>query len=188
MDAEGVYSDHPRDRGGRTKYGVTEATFKAALQRGIVSGVSDVRDLTREQAIAVFRAFFWDAIRLDKISDDDIAGEIFDTAVNSGPATAVRIAQLALEYLGEKVQADGVMGPKTISLLNKWCRKDPRALYVCLNGFQFIRFAAIYDRGLIEQVMRLVKSDPSQAEFTCGWTKRIQQYNGISKRRAPVPD
>jgi hypothetical protein len=68
------------------------------------------------------------------------------------------------------------MGPVTIGLINKWCQKDPRALMVCLNGFQFIHYVAIGNEGLIEEITRRVKSDSSQVKFARGWTKRIQEY------------
>jgi len=180
LSAEGLYSNHPSDRGGRTKYGVTESTFKVAVDRGIISGVADIKDLSADQAAAVFKAFFWDEIRGDEMIDDDIAAEIFDTAVNSGPAKATVVAQLALQYLGERVKVDGVMGPITIGLINKWSRKDARALFICLNGFQFVHFVAIVNEGLLDEIEKRVKSDPTQQDFACGWTKRIQEYRKVN--------
>jgi len=50
--------------------------------------------------------------------------------------------------------------------LNKWSSKDERALFVCLNGFQFIRYVGI------------VEMNASQKRFARGWTKRIQTYRG----------
>lgn len=176
IGVEGGFADVPGDRGGRTKYGITEETFRLALDRKIISGVADVKDLTMAQAKVIYRTFWWNPLRLQEIADPCIAGEVFDTAVNSGPGRAALIAQLALEYLGEKLSTDGVMGSATIGLINKWCARDPRALMVALNGMQFVHFVAIADEGILEEIMKRVKSDAEQFKFTRGWTKRIQNY------------
>jgi len=161
---EGVYSDVTEDRGGRTKYGITEATFRDALKRGIVVGVSDVADLTVPQAKAIYRADYWDRLQLFRLEDQRIAAEIFDTAVNMGRSAAALICQRALNYLGEKLEEDGIMGRKTIAALNKWSTKDSRALFVCLNGFQFMRY------------VKIVSGNDTQKKFARGWTKRVQSY------------
>jgi lysozyme family protein len=176
LPLEGGYSNNPNDRGRETKCGITEAIFRDALKWRIISGVNSVKDLTDDQIKIIYRTLYWQPIRLNEVEDKEIAAEIFDTSVNSGPGKATLIAQLALDYLGEKLTVDGVMGSITIGLINKWCRKDPRALFVCLNGFQFIHFVAIVDGDLIEEIQKRVKSDASQSTFSRGWTKRIQDY------------
>jgi len=176
ISLEGGFADVRCDHGGRTKCGITEETFRHALDLKIISGVTDVKDLTIVQAKAIYKTFLWNPLRLHEITDPCIASEIFDTAVNSGPGRATLVAQLALEYLGEKLATDGVMGSETIGLLNKWCSKDPRALMVALNGMQFVHFVAIADEGILAEIMNRVKSDPEQFKFTRGWTKRIQDY------------
>lgn len=176
LGLEGGYSDNPADRGGRTNCGITEKTFQDALRRGIISGTDDISKITKAQITAIYKTDYWNALKLNDIRDIDIAAEIFDTAVNSGTGKAALLAQLALEYLGERLQTDGVMGPATINLLNKWCSKDPRALFVALNGMQFIHYVAIVDKSIIEEITKRVKSDASQMAFSRGWTKRIQSY------------
>ncbi|MCE5256054.1 MAG: N-acetylmuramidase [Spirochaetaceae bacterium] len=176
FEHEGGYSNNKADRGGETNYGITKKLFEDAIAHGVISGITDIKDLTPDQARDIYRAYFWKPLRLDEILNQDIASEIFDTGVNSGPGRATLIAQLALDYLGEDVKTDGVMGPTTIGLINKWCNKDPRALFISLNGFQFINFVAIVEESLIEEITRRVKSDDSQHIFSRGWTKRIQDY------------
>ncbi|MCE5265715.1 MAG: hypothetical protein LLG97_19575 [Deltaproteobacteria bacterium] len=174
------YANVPGDRGGRTKWGITEETFRFALSRGIISGVTDISDLSRAQAKIIYRTLWWQPLRLQDITDPCIAGEIFDTAVNSGPGRAALLAQLALGYLGEELDADGVLGSVTLGLLNKWCSKDPRALMVALNGMQFVHYAAIADKALLGEILIRVKSDPEQFKFTRGWTRRIQEYRRVA--------
>lgn len=179
LQLEGGYSDVLGDRGGRTNWGITEATFKMALERGIISGVTDIKNLTPAQAKAIYKVLYWFPIRLQDVKDISIAAEIFDTAINSGPKKAAIIAQLALDYLGETITIDGDLGPATLGLINKWSAKDPRALMVALNGIQFIHFCAIVDNNLIEQIQQRVRSTPDQQQFARGWTKRIQEYQKV---------
>ena len=56
------------------------------------------------------------------------------------------------------------MGPKTIAAINKWAEKDQRALFICLNGFQFMQY------------VKIVSGNDTQKKFARGWTKRVQSY------------
>ena len=177
LGLEGEYSDIPGDRGGRTKYGITETTLMEAIRQGLIGAIG-IRDLTPEQARIIYKALYWNPLKLQGVKDIAIAAEIFDTAVNSGVKKAVLIAQLALEYLGESINLDGAIGPATLNLINKWCVKDPRALFVALNGIQFIHFCAIIDPHLIDTIKTLVRPRADQRQFARGWTRRIQEYRG----------
>lgn len=162
---EGGYSNDPDDRGGRTKYGITEAVFRDSIRRKLINPVStDIRHMTQANAKTIYLYDYWNKIHLNEIVDQFIAAEIFDTAVNMGRTTATLICQRALNFLGEALEEDGIMGGLTIAALNRWCRKDSRALFICLNGFQFMRYVAI------------VKENESQHKFARGWTKRVQSY------------
>jgi len=175
LGQEGKYSDVPGDRGGRTNLGITETTLTEAIRQGLI-GVIGIRDLKPEQARIIYKALYWTPLKLQGVKDIAIAAEIFDTAVNSGTKKAALIAQLALEYLGEPIDLDGILGPATLNLINKWCVKDPRALFVALNGIQFIHFCAIIDTHLIDTIQSLVRPSAGQRQFARGWTKRIQEY------------
>lgn len=164
---EGGYTDDPHDTGNWTggKKGVGEL-------KGTKFGISaasypdlDIKNLTVDQAKAIYYRDFWRPMGLDDLVNAEIAGEIFDTAVNTGTGTAIRIAQKALRFLGEKdIGVDGKPGPQTIGRLNKWAKKDPRVLFKTLNGYQFIRYAAI------------IEADPDKSRFSCSWLSRVQEY------------
>ena len=159
------YTDHPADRGGPTKYGITEAVYREAIKRKIISPVSvSIRNLTEREAKAIYLYDYWNRMRLNEVVDQFIASEIFDTSVNMGRKAAATICQKALNYLGESLEEDGIMGHKTINALNRWSNKDPRALHICLNGFQFMRYTEI------------VKGDGTQQIFARGSTRRVQSY------------
>lgn len=103
---EGGFVQHPRDPGGATKFGITRETLARA--RGRPVSVDDVRNLTVAETAAIYRRFFWDAIRADEVPPGvDLA--LFDLTVNSGPTRAVRMLQSVLG-----VPADGILGPRTL--------------------------------------------------------------------------
>ena len=164
IEKEGGFSNDAEDRGGRTNLGISEAVFEDALRRDIISGISDIRFLTIAQAKAIYKADYWFPIKLDMIQNQEIAAEIFDTAVNMGRSRAIKIVQESLNFLGEKLDVDGIMGNLTLVAIQKWINKDVRALFVCLNGFQFMKYVDI------------VRNDSSQIRFSRGWTKRIAIY------------
>jgi hypothetical protein len=120
-----------------------------------------VADLKKEEARIIYRAEYWQALRLDAVLSLFIAAEIFDTAVNMGRTVAIKIVQEALNYFGEALVVDGLMGMKTLGALNQWCVRDERALYVCLNGFQFHRYVQIVENNATQKTLcpRLDEAD-----------------------------
>ncbi|MGO4525578.1 glycoside hydrolase family 108 protein [Microvirga sp. 2MCAF35] len=103
---EGGFVQHPRDPGGATKFGITRETLSRAKKRSV--SVNHVRRLSRREAISIYRQLYWDAVRADELPLGlDLA--VFDLAVNSGPARAVKMLQAVLG-----VEADGIVGPVTL--------------------------------------------------------------------------
>jgi len=151
---EGGYVNDPKDPGGETKFGISKRAYPHL----------DIAALTLAEAKQIYYRDYWKTLNLQKVSSAVIADEIFDTAVNMGRRTAAKIAQESINFLGGDLAVDGSIGPSTIAALNSWAIKDERALFVTLNGFQFMRYAQI------------VKKTASQLRFARGWTKRIQQY------------
>lgn len=163
FELERGYVPHS-DADPETNDGITADTFREARRRGIVSGVEDLRDLTFEQKKTIIRIMWWMEMRLGELNDRDIAAELLDTGVNMGQGAAALIAQKACNYLGDRLSEDGILGEATLEALNRWSAKDKRALFVCLNGFQFMRYVAI------------TAKKAGKRKFARGWTRRIQQY------------
>jgi len=161
---EGGYSNHPADRGGETNWGITFMTLEIAKRQGWVNQDITIRSLTQNDAKTIYFEMYWKTLRLNEILNGVISAEIFDTAVNMGTRVACLISQRAMNFLGCDLKEDGVIGPSTLSSLNYWSKKDAQSLFICLNGFQFMRYAEI------------IKADPNQRIFSRGWSKRIQEY------------
>jgi len=149
---EGGYSDHSSDSGGKTKYGIPEGVARA---NGYVGAMID---LPLEVAKRVYRAQYWDLLRLDEVSaiSRGVARELFDTGVNLGVGKAATFLQTALENLNRRgkdyadVTVDGVVGPVTVHALRRYFEiRGDRAERVilralnCQQGSHYLRIADV---------------------------------------------
>jgi len=103
MKHEGGYVNHPSDPGGATNFGITEAV---ARKHGYMG---HMKDYPQSEAMIVYRKDYWDVIKANDLPEA-IRYPMFDAAVNSGPAQAVKWLQRELD-----VNADGIVGPNTIN-------------------------------------------------------------------------
>jgi len=83
---EGGYVNDPPDPGGATNMGITRATY--SRWRGRPVSFAEVKALTRDQAITIYRTYYWAPIGGDSlpVGVDLIA---FDIAVNMGVSRAL---------------------------------------------------------------------------------------------------
>jgi len=99
---EGGFSNHKDDRGGATRYGVTEAVAREAGYRG------DMRELPLDLAQRIYKDRYWDVVQAESLPPD-VRYIVFDGAVNSGVVQSAKWLQRACG-----VKDDGVIGPITI--------------------------------------------------------------------------
>ncbi len=163
VGVEGGYSDDPQDSGGATKYGITESVARANGFHG------DLRVLTLAEAKRIYKAQYWDILRLDEIAriDEKIALELFDTAVNIGIATAGIFLQRALNELNRggtdyrDLTVDDIVGPMTVAAMQAFIArrgdKGRQVLNAALNALQ----GAYY--------LELAESRPKDEAFVFGW-------------------
>lgn len=146
-EVEGGYSDHPEDKGGKTKYGITEETLKAWEEfTGRVH--LGIQHLSREQATEIYYDLYWEKIKGDQIPDG-LNLMVFDHAVHAGPGVAIRHMQKAIGTL-----ADGIIGPMTLGRLSYLDTKD--------------FFLAVHD--ITVSRLAIAKKSPT---FWLGWFNRI---------------
>jgi lysozyme family protein len=104
---EGGYVDHPKDPGGPTNKGITQAVYDA-WQKSQNLPTQSVRNISDATVAAIYKQQYW-----DRISGDDLpAGvdfAVFDYAVNSGVSRAAKTLQAVVG-----VTQDGQIGPATI--------------------------------------------------------------------------
>lgn len=141
-DPDGGYVNDPRDPGGETKWGISKRSFPNV----------NIRDLSEGQAKDIYKLEFWNPMKLDRLHDEEVAIELFDTAVNCGVTAAVAIAQKSVNdlnraYRRTAIREDGKMGPITEAHLNYWIMKDKDALLALMNIQQGIRYLGIIRRS-----------------------------------------
>jgi len=145
---EGGYVNDPRDPGGETKYGISKRSYPSL----------DIANLTREQAVEIYRRDWWDKYGYGRLASSAIAAKVFDLSVNVGPRRAHEMLQRALHAVGRRdVVVDGIIGPQTISAANA---APPDALLAAIRAE-----AAAYYRQLIER-------NPNLKKFEHGWMRR----------------
>lgn len=159
IQTEGGYVDHPADRGGPTKYGITLATLRAwreSQSRGAAPHVDadTVRDLTIEEARKILTHEYWIGPGLSRLQLPlKVCAYILDAAVHHGPRAAIRMLQRAAQ-----VEADGIIGPIT-----------SRAVHVLPARELAARFLA----ARVVELGRIITSNSSQAVFAHGWMRRV---------------
>jgi lysozyme family protein len=108
LDHEGGYVDDPADRGGRTKFGISQRSYPAL----------DIAKLTRQDAIEIYRRDWWHRYGYERIRDQRLATKVFDLAVNMGARRSHLLLQQALKAVGLSVTEDGLLGPETFAAVN----------------------------------------------------------------------
>lgn len=164
IEREGGYSAHPADRGGPTRYGITEAVARANGFAGAMA------DLPREEAAAIYRRLYWLRPRFDQVAERSprVAAELFDTGANMGPAVAATFLQRALTALNRRgsdypdLTPDGRVGPATLAALDAFLevRGKDRGETVLLHALEALQG---------ERYLRLAERRPANEAFLYGW-------------------
>lgn len=178
LDREGGFVDHPDDRGGRTRWGITQQVARQAGYSG------EMQALPRALAIDIYRQRYWTRPQLDQVArlSGAVAAEMLDTAVNMGPGVAVLFLQRALNALNAQGRAwpdlavDGLIGVQTLQALAAFLRQRGqgaeqvlvRALD-CLQGARYVQLA---------------EARPRNESFVYGW---LQHRIGQAEMPGPGP-
>lgn len=108
LKSEGGFVDNPRDPGGPTNKGITQAVYNAYRAR-LAQPLQTVKLITDSEVAGIYKSNYWDALNGDNLpSGVDYA--VFDFGVNSGVHRAAVLLQTVLG-----VVQDGAIGPATIA-------------------------------------------------------------------------
>jgi lysozyme family protein len=160
---EGGFVDHPADRGGPTKFGITQAALSHELGRAATR--ADVEALTPDRAKQIYGRDYYSGPRIDRLPAD-IQPFVFDSAVNHGPWRAIAFVQQVCNQAGfGQLAIDGLCGPNTIRAAHDaaWAMKD------------WLLAALVEERRGFYQA--IVAADPSQAVFLDGWLNRLAEFD-----------
>ena len=178
-EGKGKWTNDPKDKGGETFSGISrrfwprwpwwptidaakaDPSFPDNLPQ--IPGLMDgVRQFYKER--------FWDPVWGDRIPDQDIARELFDTGVNLGSKKAVEFLQHAINKTNRndpakfwpEVAKDGKMGPGTLAALEKAVHMgNGRILFNIANLLQGLYY------------LERMEEDPAQERFI-GWFERVE--------------
>jgi lysozyme family protein len=164
IEREGGYANHPADRGGPTRFGITEAVARV---HGYVGAMAK---LPRDEAAAIYRRLYWLRPRFDEVAAraPRIAAELFDTGVNMGPAVAATFLQRALTALNRNgkdfadLVPDGRVGDRTLKALDAFLRIRGR------SGGETVLLRAL-EALQGERYLRLAERRPANEAFLYGW-------------------
>lgn len=170
---EGGYQNHPNDKGNynseKVLIGTNHGISAPVLERwrGYVPAEHDMRNLSQNESLRIYKKNYWLPIWGDQIKDQDSADIIFDHSVNAGTGNGAKLAQRTLNKLGRNLVVDGAIGRKTIVALNS---TDPTL------------FFETYKKGRIDFYRSI--SSGSNSVFLNGWIKRVLTFE--KKKQLPL--
>jgi lysozyme family protein len=144
------------DRGGRTRFGVSEKAHPEVWKDGPPS---------LEDALSLAQIEYWDRHKLAGVNDQEVANYILDMIYNEGPA-AIKLVQVALNDF-EFATVDGEMGAQTLAAIN---RQEPAAFLQALS----------YHRKLFYK--HLAEENEANARWLPIWLQRAA--DGLPKPQA----
>jgi murein L,D-transpeptidase YcbB/YkuD len=104
--------------------------------------------------VEYYKTHYWDKCRLDEVTNQHIADEIFIAAVLYSPLPAIKMAQRVVG-----VADDGIIGEKTLA---------------ALNSFDATVFDKVYDNEEIHRAELLCAKNPKLAINYRGWVARAR--------------
>ena len=156
---EGEYSNDKHDKGGKTKYGITEEDARDFGYKG------DMQDLTKDFAKNIYLKKYYLGNKLDKVVNDKVALSVCDFIVNGG-AWGAKKAQAALNELGFDLRVDGILGEKSLAALNE---------------VDEAKFLEKYHDLQRRYYRVLAANKPSQKKFLTGWINRVDRKENYLK-------
>lgn len=157
------YTNNPADRGGPTRFGVTEREARAFGYAG------DMRQLPLEVAKAIYRKRFVSDPGFDQVMaiDPSVGAKLIGIGINMGPGTAAKFLQRWLNGFNvdgthyAQLTADGNAGPVTLDALRAFIRwRGPMGVTALLTGLKS-------SQG--DRYLDLAEANPSQRQFLFGW-------------------
>ena len=148
--SEGGFTDNPSDRGNWTsgQIGVGECNGTKYGISAMSYPFIDIESLTRSEAADIYTEDYLMPLRAYNYPDA-LTFQLFDFAINSGPATALKQLQKAVG-----ATPDGIIGPNSLLAINKFSQSE---LVMMLIGQRLDYFASIktfdtFGRGWIRRM------------------------------------
>lgn len=171
---EGLYAFNPADKGGETYAGIARKFWPKWKGWPLIDRIKehfgkDAKTINKYAQLDPFlvksisefyKTNFWDTMKLDAITDQQLANTSYDFAVNSGVNRAAKTLQQSANDTGlVTLTVDGHIGSKTIAAVNAL---SPVNVYTNYNR----RREAFY-RSIAKG---------NQTQFLKSWLNRLKPY------------
>lgn len=173
IQREGGYVNHAADRGGPTRYGVTQSVARENGYNG------DMRELPLSLAKRIAADRYWHPLHLGDVAvhSEALAESMFDFCYHSGVRRPAETLQRLLNVLNREQRdyrdlgVDGIVGGKTLGALQAYRElRGNDGMQVLRHGFDALRTAFL---------VSLAERAPSQEAFSYGWLRRVFELRGV---------
>ena len=112
-----TYHNYDKDPGGPTKFGWTLKSYRQMVHQ--TASISDIKNLTAEQATLLYEELWWDKFGASMINDQDLATGLILAQINLGPYRPNKVLQGAVNAIcNQHLKVDGVIGARTANAVN----------------------------------------------------------------------
>lgn len=143
---EGGFSNHEKDPGGATQYGISLRFLQSLgtygdIDKNRIVDEQDIKLIDLDFSKEIYKKYFWDNNKYGDISSQGVATKIFDMAVNMGSVRANKLLQEACNHVSDddRLTTDGVIGGKTLGKVNKIDASMMQNLLACLSSNYYLR-------------------------------------------------
>lgn len=138
-----------------TKYGISARTLETYLKRPPTA--AEMKALKLSTALAIYKLYFWDSIKLDGIKDYQLASFIFDYGINGGAQDAVRgLVRAWNKTLTPKVKPLTTITPTFAKMINQLDAQKTAKLFAAVKNERIFDIqtqgTTVYDDSLINRV------------------------------------
>ena len=128
-----------------------------------VPTVQDMKNLTVEQAKAIYKKNYWDKINGDKIQNQSVAELMFQYIIGSGASQLSDLKAIANIIAGKKVMAE----------IDKSFTDAEAAI---INSLPAVKYWAALKAWRHAFFIRLTNAKPKLKQFLRGWQSRLDSY------------
>lgn len=164
------YTDHPADKGGPTRYGITRAAlqrWRSRQKKGLLVTPYDVQTLTEAEARAIYEQDYVIGPGFHRITNAMLRGLVVDSCVQHGADDPIRWMQQEA-----RVAVDGVFGPASAAAINAMPVRQAYARVLA-------RRCAYYGQLITKDPVRVQAQRAGyrmQAENAHGWANRLAEF------------
>ena len=183
------FSNDPRDPGGATQCGITQAELNA-WRRAHGETYEDVRNMPRDEGTAIYASGYWEPHCNFLAPGLDLS--VFDTDVVQGPSKSIRILQIVLG-----AHVDGVWGPETETAATAATLNVPATILAFTAArkvaFRNTRNFSVFGNGWINRATNIGADALSMTKVPEG-TKKLREfvrtpraYDGYGRMGVTIP-